>query len=235
MILFLDTEFGQIYGSWRRDFILTEIGLVYIDKYNNHIKSQHLNITPNIDLVFRESLRLNGKYHLQETVLNLHQNKAEIFNSKFKISKLQRKSIRKQSYKYTQLFTKSFKNIFKNVDTVVLFGGEEDIKLIKSLGCDLALNYNIIDLQEILIQETGLRLSLKQYKDAIKYHITNKFIYSKNFKQKIPNNFMRSSKKYYVSHNSLGDASVTHFLFLEMFSKKNQNFFNEIKEEFTRK
>jgi hypothetical protein len=226
MILFLDTEFGQIYGSWRRDFILTEIGAIYTNKNFENIKIRHIKAKPDLDLVFRGMIFKDEKYQLEEKVVNLKTNKIKNFDPNFKIQRPKARELRKKSRKDTNIFRKEFNSIFKNVTEIVLFGGNEDINQIKSLGYDLnKKNIKITDLQSILHKNTNKLLGLNIYRKIINYQVSNKYIYSENFRESIPKNF---SKKRFVPHNPIGDASVTKMLYLEV-SRSNSNLIEKIK------
>lgn len=56
--LFLDIEFGQIYGSHRRDYFPTEIGAVIYDVKNHKFLFERKKFSYDIDLVIRKN-RIN--------------------------------------------------------------------------------------------------------------------------------------------------------------------------------
>jgi len=94
---FLDFEFGQVYGSWRRDFLPTEAGILIYDTEVNTIKIVERLYLPDTYLVLRKSVGLGRNRKTQTKVVNLKEEKTLSFEKGFKISKKEQKQIRENT------------------------------------------------------------------------------------------------------------------------------------------
>ena len=90
-IAFLDFEFGQIYGSWRRDFLPTEIGILIYDTLTCTIKMIEKIYAPNAYLVLRKSVGLGKKRKTKTKVINPFTQESVDFDKNFKIQQKKQK------------------------------------------------------------------------------------------------------------------------------------------------
>jgi len=100
-IAFLDFEFGQIYGSYRRDFLVTQAGVLLYDTDNDIFKIAEMILKPDSELVMRAS---NGG-KLKEWVINYHTKKSFPYDKKFKRIKNDSKKLRQEWVIFLLAFT----------------------------------------------------------------------------------------------------------------------------------
>ena len=149
VIAFLDFEFGSIYGSWRRDFLITEAAVLIYDTENNNLRLGEVVFSPDINLVARVRTKVReDKYKTLEYVVNRHKDEAFKYDENFKLSTKERKTIRQVwNKKYINRLKTFFSNTLKDIDDIYVFGGNEDINLLNRYN----IKYNnIIDIQTLL-------------------------------------------------------------------------------------
>ena len=148
-IAFLDFEFGAIYGSWYRDFLITEAGILIYDIRNDTFQLGEIIFHPNFNLVARERIKIKeGKYKTLEYVVNRYKDEAFKYDKNFKLSNKEKKNIKNiWNSEFKNKLKLFFKNTLKNIDDIYVFGGSEDIKFLDRY----AIKYkNIIDIQTLL-------------------------------------------------------------------------------------
>ena len=218
-IAFLDFEFGQIYGSYRRDFIVTEIGVVIYDTKLDTIKFGELIFSADINLVMRKRDPTNYKKTI-ESVINYKKDKYFFYDKKYKIPKKQKYTIRsKWNQKYADKLTNFLNNTIRNVDAIYLFGGREDINILNRYRI---YPNNILDIQTQLFEIYKVKYSLDL---VVKYlgiedFFKNDSIESINYKYDLPKKskkIFQYDEKNFKAHCALGDSIRLFLVYKELF------------------
>lgn len=148
-IAFLDFEFGQIYGSHRRDFLITEAAILIYNHQANTLELGEVILKPDVNVVLRKKYKTEkGKVRKLEKVFNLHTGQIFNYDKNFKLPHeervLSRKLWNKKFYKKLILFLNSSLN---NIDEIYVYGGNEDVNLLNKYNIKYQ---NIVDLQSVL-------------------------------------------------------------------------------------
>jgi len=148
-IAFLDFEFGPIYGSYRRDFLITEVAVLIYDKKSKELKLGEIIFNPNIDLVLRGRIKnKSGKYKQIEHCINPYKKEFFKYDKNFK---LPRKDLQIFRQEWNNKFLKKLRSFLytslNTIKNIYVFGGNEDINLLDKYK--IKVN-NIIDIQSIL-------------------------------------------------------------------------------------
>ena len=219
LVTFLDFEFGQIYGSWRRDFLVTQAAVLLYDTNNDTIKLAEIILDVDTNVVMRQRTKNAKGYKTLETVINYHTKKSQYFDNKLKIKKSKAKEIRQNwNKRYFKRLKQFLSNTLKNADTIYLFGGREDINILNRLHFSFD---NIVDIQKILQNNYGTLYSLDKVIDTL--YLTN-FIYENNI---ISINYIyplpKQSKKLFKydrsnlsAHNASGDCVRLFLVYKEL-------------------
>jgi len=134
-IAFLDLEFGQVYGSYRRDFIPIEIGAVISGSEDDAPVLLSKEFHCDIDLVLRKNITdpVGKTVGLEERVVNTgrkeHQKQ---FDPSYRLPKNGKKALRElsnQTFIELREYTQALFNQY-DIAQIVLFGGREDRNLL---------------------------------------------------------------------------------------------------------
>ncbi|GEM_PF-2696722 len=241
-IVFLDFEFGQIYGSYFRDFLVTEVAILIYNTKTNKISLSEMLFFPDTDLVSIERVKTkSGRYRIQKSILNLYTNKSYSYNKNFKISKNDYKQIRKEwNKKYFNKLNSYLNKIIGHIPTIYLFGGNEDIKILNRYKIKIE-DKNIIDIQTILKNNDKSQYSL-EIQDKLKLNPNKRYsldllINRFNFNNIVINNRIEFSKFSYdlpirkenftykkenlIAHHSSGDCLRLFCIYKELIEKFN--------------
>ena len=153
-IVFIDLEFGQIYGSWRRDFLVTQAGVLSYDTENDEIELGELHFKHNSNLVMR---RKEFKKRI-ETVVNFATKKTIVYDENHKIPKSEQTLIRKKWNKlYSQKFRVFIKQAIKQADIICFYGASEDLKILNRYNIKIE---NYIDIYTVVRKDYNKSYSL---------------------------------------------------------------------------
>jgi hypothetical protein len=204
--LFLDMEWGQVYGSYRRDYIPIEVGAVIYSLQEGNPVLEGKKFYHDIDLVIRRN-KVNGigkTVGFSETVANIAKGEYQRrFDPNHRLQKPDKLSARNLSRKALgdlhqyihALLTKH------QITQVVLFGGVEDLNLLKRAGIKTC-KINIVDVQHLIVKEIGYLFSLDKISLIIGFYSSNNFFGSSNFRFPLPECY-----KYLIKpHRAIGDA-----------------------------
>ena len=220
-IAFLDFEFGQIYGSWRRDFLITEVGLLIYDTQTDTIKLAEKTFTPVCDVIMRERVKhKNGTIGLSEYILNSKNKKKFNIDSTYKIAKKKKYQVRERWNKFYQNNLQKFLYFYTNsVDQIILFGGSEDRILLKKH--DIDMNIPTIDLQSFLYRDYGKIYSLDLVTKLLDLNISHdRNITSKNHNYSFPNKGKKNFKyndQHLKAHHAVGDCALLFLSYKELY------------------
>jgi hypothetical protein len=222
-VAFLDFEFGQIYGSWRRDFLITEAAVLVYDIDSDSIKIGEKIFAPVCNLIMRKRIKdkeRNKTISTHEYLLQVPGKKKVKFNPSYKMPKSQRKHYRiLWSKRYANTLRTFLYSATADVDSVFVFGGREDIELLKRY-C-IAINAPIVDIQKIL-QKTYAKLYSLDY-IAHRLHLSSSdrgYIRSINYRYKFPKHqkkIFRYDQSHLKAHNASGDCALLFLAYMELF------------------
>lgn len=214
-IVFLDLEWGQIYGTAGREFFPTEIGIVIASSEGGEPRFANHRLAFDIDLVIRKN-RVDGAgktVGYSEDVVNLARDERQKpFDSRFRLGKHERPRIQK-------LYADALAELRDTVNAVVaaehvqhtiLFGGRNDIKLLNQARVN-TIRLNISDLQIILKREVGYVFSLDKISGVLGFHSNGAQFGTANFRYPIP----REHRHIIKPHRALGDACRIFAIFQE--------------------
>jgi hypothetical protein len=204
--LFLDMEWGQVYGSYRRDFIPIEVGAVISSLQEDHPVLESKKFYHNVELVIRRN-KVNdiGKtVGFSETVANIAKGEYQKrFDPSYRLQKsdkpltrdLSRKALRELHRYIHALLTRH------RITQVVLFGGVEDLNLLKRAGINTC-KIQTVDIQQLIVKEIGYLFSLDKISLIMGFYSDNNFFGSRNLRFPLPERY-----KYLVKpHKAIGDA-----------------------------
>lgn len=159
-IAFIDFEFGQIYGSYRRDFLVTQAAVLLYDTKSQKLQLGEVIFNPDMELVLRGKYKnIHGKYKSFTKVVNLHKKELYKYNKNFKISTTNKKSLRRKwNNQYIAKLKNFLNHALKNIENIYLFGGSEDINILNRYNIKVG---NIIDIQTLLYQKDKKQYSLE--------------------------------------------------------------------------
>jgi len=220
-IAFIDFEFGQIYGSWRRDFLVTQGAVLIYDTLTEELHMGEKIYKPDIDLVMRKKIKNSSqKWKLQEEVIHYASGTQYVYDKKFKIPSKKRTELRKYWGKsYAKSLRRFLNNSLKDVDTVCLFGGKEDKQILQRY-CNLYLN--IEDIQDYLESAYDTLYSLDRVIELLRLenHIEEEKISSINYQYNLPKKISKNIKYNRTNltpHNASGDCIRLFVVYKELF------------------
>jgi hypothetical protein len=221
--LFLDMEWGQVYGSYRRHFIPIEIGAVISDSGDNVPVLESKKFAYDIDLVIRRNTinQVGKTLGFSETVANIGRGTYQKrFDPSYRLQKADKVAVRKLSHKSLSELRQYMYSLFNKyqVAQVVLFGGGEDLNLLRKANINVS-NVKIVDIQSVIQKEVHYLFSLDKISFIIDFYCRGKFFGSKNFLYPLPDRY-----KYLIKpHRAIGDACRI-FLVYEEFSNVKSEF-----------
>ncbi len=218
--LFLDMEWGQIYGSYRRDFILTEIDAIVYNSENDVPILESKKLSYDIDIVIIKNIINQVGKTVGVSVANTGRGEYQKrFDDSYRLTKNDRVAARKISDISLHELRKYLQTLFKKhqVDRIILFGGNEDINIMRKARVNLS-KLKIIDLQQIVKKETRHRFSLDKLSIIIKFYVNKNLFGSKNFRYPLPERY-----KYLIKpHKAIGNACRIFIVYKEFYGVKHE-------------
>jgi len=221
-ILFLDMEWGQVYGSYRRHFIPIEVGVVIFSSEDDVPILEGKKFYYDIDLVVRRNIvnHVGKTVGFSETVANLAKGEYQKpFTHSYKLQKPGKAVAIRLSQRSLSDLHQYIDALFKRYDIsqIVLFGGNEDLNLLKAADIDIS-NIKIIDIQRVIKKEMRYLFSLDKISLIIGFHSNNKFFGSNNFRYPLPERY-----KYLIKpHRAVGDVCRIFAVYQEFYRAKLQ-------------
>jgi hypothetical protein len=219
-ILFLDMEWGQVYGSYRGDFILIEVGAVISGSEDGVPVLESRKFRHDIDLVIRKNIiNQTGKtIGFSEWVANIERREYQKpFDPSYRLKKTDKIAARKLSLKVLSKLRRYLHGLFKKyqVPQIVLFGGREDLNLLQKANINIS-NIIIVDIQRTVQDEIGYLFSLDKISLIIGFYSINKSFGSRNLRYPLPERY-----KYLIKpHKAIGDACRIFVIYEEFFKVK---------------
>ncbi|MBD1861451.1 hypothetical protein [Trichocoleus sp. FACHB-46] len=220
--LFLDMEWGQVYGSYKRHFIPIEIGAVIFSSKNDALILEGKKLRYDIDLVIRRNIinHVGKTVGFSETVVNLAKGEYQKpFTRSYKLQKSHKVAAIKLAQRSLSDLRHYIYALFKkyNISQIMLFGGNEDLNLLRLAGVNTS-NIKIIDIQRAIRKEIRYLFSLDKISLIIGFYSNNKFFGSNNFRYPLPERY-----KYLIKpHRAIGDACRIFVVYQEFYEAKAQ-------------
>ncbi|MBO1352183.1 MAG: hypothetical protein EBE86_034675 [Hormoscilla sp. GUM202] len=220
--MFLDMEWGQIYGSYKRDFIPTEIGAIVYNSENDVPILESKKLSYDIDIVIRKNIinQVGKTVGVSETVANTGRGEYQKrFDSSYILTENDLVAARKISHLSLHELGKYLHTLFNKhqVDRIILFGGHGDINIMRKARVNLS-KLKIIDLQQIVKKETRHRFSLDKLSLIIGFYANRNLFGSKNFRYPLPKRY-----KYLIKpHKAIGDACRIFIVYKEFYGVKHE-------------
>lgn len=216
---FLDFEFGQVYGSHRRDFLPTEAGILIYDTKANTVQIVERLYLPDTYVVLRKSVGLGRKRKTKTKVVNLKEKKTLPFDKDFKITKKERKQIWKNTGNlYYSKMKDQLTTIFDYCDTICVFGGNEDLNLLKKYRIELP---HVVDIQTELTPFHKRRISLDKLCHLLKIDLSapdNKITScGRNLILPKKTESLKYKPENINPHNAIGDSVRLFLVYKELF------------------
>ena len=218
-IAFIDFEFGQIYGSWRRDFLITEVAVLIYNTKTNKIQIAEKIFKPLCSLVMRKRVKeKDGEIKLLEYLVHPSKNINVAYDNTYKIPKKDRQAWRiKWSKVYAKKLRTFLHSTMHDVDKVYVFGGNEDISLLQRYKVNIKAP--IVDIQKILQRTYGIRYSLDRVAEVLNLNILKeKRLSSINYSYQLPkqNNIFAYHQKHLEAHHASGDCVLLFLVYMEL-------------------
>jgi len=208
---YIDLEFGQIYGSYRRDFVPVEVGMLIHRSDDDNIIMRGSRFEFNGEVVLRKNSldSLGNSIGLEERVYNPKLSRLTEYDPHYRESR--RKRLRKEP-QVMNIFASLGDFCRKVIDEhevkrLVFFGGQEDRHLLARADFSLR-GIATSDLQKELHREVGDILSLDKTSIVIRYHTEGRRIRSRHFEYVVPEVFRPLLRP----HKAVGDAARTFLL-----------------------
>jgi len=205
-ILFVDMEFGEIYGSFYRDFVPVEVGGVVHSPKNNSLKFVNQKFLYDGDVVLRKNLtdEFGRTIGLSETVANTkRQQYQKTFDPTYKLSSQSKKTVKQGTYYLFGQLRKYVHDIIvtHNITQLVIFGGQADLQMFKKANIDIS-HLSLLDIQQTITQELQQIISLEKVANIINFYTNRHSIGSRHFRYTLPSQYRHLMKP----HRAIGDA-----------------------------
>lgn len=222
---FVDFEFGQVYGSHRRDFLPTEAGILIYDTQANTVKIVEKLYLPDTYVVLRKSVGLGRNRKTQTKVVNLKEEKALPFDKDFKISKKEKKQIwENTNILYYSKMKNQLTDIFQHCDSICVFGGNEDINLLYKYRIKIP---DVVDLQTAIGPIYKRRISLDKLCHLLKIDLSapdNKITScGRNLILPKKTGSLKYNYENINPHNAIGDSIRLFLVYKELFIYSENN------------
>jgi hypothetical protein len=230
-LAFIDLEYGQIYGSYRRDLIPVEIGMVFCEDMNEpHFESRKFYF--DCDLVMRKNIvDWTGKtVGLSERVANSAKNEHQKpYDPGFELDNEAARGVRKNvAYKSFGMLNRYVKEMFdeRKPTRLIFYSASQDLYILKKARIDVR-DFEILDLQEDVTKalEVKDKVSLDRVSRLIGFKTNWRYIRSEHFTFGVPNN----CRNFVKPHKAVGDAARI-FLLHREFYEKNEEFLRKAKK-----
>jgi len=218
--LFLDMEWGQVYGSYRRNLIPIEVGAVISGLEDGFPVLESKKFCHDIDLVIRKSIinQVGKKIGVSEWVANIGRGQYQkLFDPSYRLKRTDEIAARKLSFKVLIELRQYLHSLFKKhqVSRIVLFGGNGDLNLLRKANINTS-NITIIDIQRIIQNEICYLFSLDKISLIIGFYSSAKFFGSENLRYPLPERY-----RYLIRpHKAIGDACRIFVVYEEFFKFK---------------
>ena len=221
-ILFLDMEFGPIYGSHRTDYFPTEIGALVYDLESHKVLFESKKFYYDVNLVIRKNILddIGKTVGFSEKVANSQRGEYQKkFDPSYQLEKSDKVVARKLRYKCLDELREYVHNLFNKhqVNEIILFGARLDLNLLKWARVNMS-NIQVIDIQRIIEKEINYLFSLDKISLIIGFYTKDKCFGSNNFHYKLPSRYKNQIKP----HRALGDACRIFILFKELCNMKSE-------------
>lgn len=216
-IAFVDLEFGSLYGSYKRDFIPIESGILIYNPVKDEIFIRGAKFRCDAELVLRKSLiNEHGKViGVNERVANLEkQQYNKPYDKTYKLTSQEKKCLKEKCAENYDLLKAHLSKTFNefNVTEIIFFGKREDIIQIKKSRFNLS-DLKVFDMQEEVKKYTDTLFSLDKLSIIVKFKSDRVFFSSDNFKYKIPKKYRHLIKP----HRAVGDVARIFLIYREFF------------------
>ena len=227
-LAFLDLEYGQIYGSYRRDLVPVEIGAVLWDgRGSPRFESKKLYF--DCDLVMRKNIvdRMGNTIGVSERVANSARNEhMKRFDPDFKLNDEEIRDIRKKvAYKSFHMLNGHITKVLEEhkPSKLVFFSASQDLYILKKARINFKA-HELADLQEEVVSALSLKdmMSLDRASRIIGFKTNWRYIRSEHFTYSVP----MKCRNFIKPHKAVGDAARIFLLYRE---------FHENNEEFMRR
>jgi hypothetical protein len=215
---FLDLEFGQVYGSYRTNFIPIEIGVVISGSEDGVPVLLSKKFHFDIDLVLRKNItdQVGKKIDVEERVVNTGRKEYQKrFDPSYRLPKTDKKAIRKlsdQTFIELREYIQTQFNQY-HVTQIVLFGGREDLKLLSKANVKIS---EFVDIQSVIQKEIHYPFSLDKISRIISFYKNNEFYGSQNFQYPM----LKRYKHLIKPHRAIGDACRIFMAYKEFYGFK---------------
>lgn len=209
-----------MYGSHRGDFIPIEIGAVIFGSEDNTPILESKKFFYDLDLVIRRNIinDVAKTIGFSETVANIKWGQYQkLFDPKYRLKRSEKLATRKLFNKSLIALRKYLQGLLKQhqVTQIVVFGGREDLKLLRKANIDIS-KIEVIDIQSIIRKEICYLFSLDKISFIIGFYATTRFFGAKNLRYPLPERY-----KYLIKpHKAIGDACRIFVLYHEFHSMK---------------
>ncbi len=215
----MDLEFGQVYGSYRRDFVPTEIGFLIHRSSDDNIAIRGKRFDLDGFLVMRSNSldSLGNSIGLEEKVINPSQASKIEYDPRYRIGRIARGEMELKIAAIFHNLGKFMDGVVEehSLDRIVFFGGQEDLNLLKR-GKASITNTNVLDLQKDIRVDLGQDLSLDKASMIIGYGFDDRQIFSEHYKYHVPERF----KHLLDPHKAVGDVARMFLLSKELIGYK---------------
>lgn len=218
--LFLDMEWGQVYGSYRGDFIPIEVGAVISSSEDNVPILESKKFRHDINLVIRRNTinQVGKTIGFSEWVANIGRGEYQKpFDPSYRLKKTDKIAAKKLSLKVLSELRQYLHSLLKKyqVSQIVLFGGREDLNLLRKANINTS-SIMIVDIQCTIQNELRYLFSLDKISLIIGFYSSNKVFGSENLRYPLPERY-----KYLIKpHRAIGDACRIFVIYEEFFKFK---------------
>ncbi|HTY92225.1 MAG TPA: hypothetical protein VMC84_13700 [Methanocella sp.] len=233
MQAFVDLEYGQIYGSTRRDMIPVEIGMV-LSEDGSGPAFESRKFCMDCDLVMRKNIvdSLGNTVGLAERVANSARNEHQKpYDPEFRLDRADKDACRRIAYRSFGLLNRYLSDVFGEYkpSRLVFFSRSQDLFILRRAGVDLT-EYDILDLQEEVSRALGMTnmISLDRISRLIGFKTNWRYIRSDHFTYDVPpycRNFVKP-------HKAVGDAARIFLLYKEFYEKNGESIFRQTATSF---
>lgn len=223
MLAFIDLEYGQIYGSYRRDLIPVEAGMVLWDEIGAP-SFESRKFYMDCDLVMRKNIvdRSGNTVGLAERVANSVKNEHQKpYDPGFRLEKAAREKKRKVAYQSFGMLNHYITDVLDEYDPtrLVFYSKSQDMFILRKSHVDLA-GYRILDLQEEITKAMDLQnmVSLDRVSRLIGFKTNWRYIRSDHFTYNVP----PTCRNFVKPHKAIGDAARMFLLYKEFYEKNDE-------------
>jgi hypothetical protein len=225
---YIDLEFGQIYGSYRRDFVPTEVGLLInrSDDDNVIVRGKKFEFDQTVVMRKNSIDSLGNPIGLEEYLYNPSNSRTGEYDPRFRIERESRAKIEKDVRVVFGQLRDFVSDMIgsHDIDHLVFYGSQEDMNLLKRAGSSVS-SWKVSDLQKIIGTEVGLDLSLDKISMIIDYRNDGRKISSRHHDYFIPERFQHLLKP----HKAVGDVARI-FLASKEFTNHRMDMVRSIKD-----